>query len=85
MGHSQPTDSAAPPHLPPSITLTGETDRLMNVMVVFLIFVVVFIGLIFFRLHALRQQIANRTDKVQLQLVAVCRAWTTSRTSFRLR
>ena len=64
-------DPTAPHHLPSFITLPGESDWLMNVMLVFLIFVVVSVGLIYLRLHALPEHMAHRTNKVQLQLVAV--------------
>jgi hypothetical protein len=64
-------DLAAPHHLPSFITLPGQTDWLLNVMLVFLIFVVVSVGLIYLRLHALPEHMAHRTNKVQLQLVAV--------------
>ena len=64
-------DPAAPHHLPSFITLPGQTDWLLNAMLVFLIFVVVSVGLIYLRLHALPEHMAHRTNKVQLQLVAV--------------
>jgi len=64
-------DPTAPHHFPSFITLPGETDWLLNVMLVFLIFVVVSTGLIYLRLHALPEHMAHRTNKVQLQLVAV--------------
>lgn len=64
-------DPNAPHDLPSFITLPGGTDWLMNVMLVFLIVVVVSAGLIYLRLHALPEHVAHRTNKVQLQLVAV--------------
>ena len=64
-------DPTAPHHIPSFITLPGESDWLLNVMIVFLIFVVVSTGLIYLRLHALPEHMAHRTNKVQLQLVAV--------------
>ena len=64
-------DPSAPHHLPSFVTLPGETDWLMTVMLVFLIFVVVSVGLIYLRLHALPEHMAHRTNKIQLQLVAV--------------
>jgi NADH:ubiquinone oxidoreductase subunit 5 (subunit L)/multisubunit Na+/H+ antiporter MnhA subunit len=62
---------AAPHHLPAFITAPGQTDWLMNVMLVFLIVMVVSVGLIYLRLHALPEHMAHRTNKVQLQIVAV--------------
>ncbi|MET0165737.1 MAG: hypothetical protein ABW318_12155 [Vicinamibacterales bacterium] len=64
-------DPSASHHLQSFITLPGQTDWLLNVMLVFLIFVVVSVGLIYLRLHALPEHMAHRTNKVQLQLVAV--------------
>jgi NADH:ubiquinone oxidoreductase subunit 5 (subunit L)/multisubunit Na+/H+ antiporter MnhA subunit len=71
MEQNPPIDPAAPHHLPSFITLPGESDWLMTVMFVFLIFAVVSVGLIYLRLHALPEHMAHRTNKVQLQLVAV--------------
>lgn len=62
---------AAPPHLPPFITLPGQSDWLMTVMLVFLLVTVVSVGLIYLKLHALPEHMAHRTNKVQLQFVAV--------------
>jgi hypothetical protein len=61
----------APHHLPVFVAAPGATDWLMNVMLVFLIVVVVSVGLIYLRLHALPEHMAHRTSKVQLQFVAV--------------
>ena len=62
---------AAPHHLPPFITAPGGADWLMSVMAVFLVVVVVSVGLIYLRLHALPEHMAHRTSKVQMQFVAV--------------
>ena len=61
----------APHHLPAFITAPGETDVLLYVMVGFLLFVIVMLGVLYLRLHALPEHIAHRTGKVQLQIVAV--------------
>jgi hypothetical protein len=58
-------------HLPPFITAPGETDVLMVVMAVFLILVVLMVGVLFFRLHSLPEQIAHSRHKLQLEIVAV--------------
>ena len=71
MAQDIPMNPAAPHDLPSFITAPGQTDWLMNVMVVFLLFVVVSVGLIYLRLHALPEHMAHRTNKVQLQIVAV--------------
>jgi hypothetical protein len=60
-----------PHHLPAFITAPGETDVLLYVMVAFLLFVIVMLGVLYLRLHALPEHIAHRTGKVQLQIVAV--------------
>lgn len=62
---------AASHHLPPFITAPGETDILMVVMAVFLIVVVLLVGVLYFRLHALPERIAHRSHKLQLEIVAV--------------
>jgi NADH:ubiquinone oxidoreductase subunit 5 (subunit L)/multisubunit Na+/H+ antiporter MnhA subunit len=71
MAQDVPRNPAAPHHLPPFITLPGESDWLMTVMAVFLVVVVVSVGLIYLRLHALPEHMAHRTSKVQMQFVAV--------------
>jgi hypothetical protein len=62
---------AAPHHLPPFVTGPGQSDWLLTAMAVFLLVTVVSIGLIYLRLHALPEHMAHRTNKVQLQFVAV--------------
>lgn len=64
-------NAAAPHHLPPFVTTPGGSDWLMTVMAVFLFVAVVSIGLIYLKLHALPEHMAHRTNKVQLQFVAV--------------
>jgi hypothetical protein len=62
---------AATEHLPPFITAPGETDILFNIVLVFLVVSVASVMILYFRLHALPEHIAHRTDKVQYQIVAV--------------
>jgi NADH:ubiquinone oxidoreductase subunit 5 (subunit L)/multisubunit Na+/H+ antiporter MnhA subunit len=71
MAQDIPMDPTAPHDLPSFITAPGESDWLMTVMAVFLIVVIVSMGLIYLRLHALPEHMAHRTSKVQLQFVAV--------------
>ena len=71
MAQDIPMNPAAPHHLPSFITAPGESDWLMTVMAVFLVVVVVSVGLIYLRLHALPEHMAHRTSKVQMQFVAV--------------
>jgi hypothetical protein len=61
----------APHHLPSFVTAPGGSDWLMTVMAVFLLVAVVSVGLVYLKLHALPEQMAHRTNKVQLQFVAV--------------
>jgi hypothetical protein len=58
-------------HLPFFITPPGETDILMNVMIIFLAVVVFLIGILYLRLHALPEHMAHSTQKVQYEVVAV--------------
>jgi hypothetical protein len=71
MDHPNTLNPAAPHHLPPFITAPGQSDWLMTVMFVFLLVAVVSVGLAYLKLHALPEHMAHRTNKVQLQFVAV--------------
>ncbi|TIM60594.1 MAG: hypothetical protein E5Y60_30720, partial [Mesorhizobium sp.] len=62
---------AAVKHLPAFITPPGQTDILFVVMIVFLIGIVLIIGSLYLRLHALPEQVAHRTHKVQMDIVAI--------------
>ncbi|MDF2998554.1 MAG: hypothetical protein K0R27_4191 [Xanthobacteraceae bacterium] len=62
---------AAPHHLPPFITAPGETDYFMVGMAVFLILVVLWVGILFLRLHTLPERIAHKSKKLQFEIVAV--------------
>jgi hypothetical protein len=62
---------AAPHDLPGFITAPGQTDMLFNVMIGVVVVVVLLTGVLYFRLHALPEQIAHRTTKVQYEIVAV--------------
>lgn len=59
------------PHLPVFITAPGETDVLLVVNAIFVLLAVLGIGLFYFKLHALPEQLAHRGQKIQFQLVAV--------------
>ncbi|WP_211596185.1 hypothetical protein [Paracoccus aestuariivivens] len=58
-------------HLPPFVTLPGQTDWLMIATGIFLLVAVVGVGVFYFKLHALPEQMAHRGQKIQLELVAV--------------
>jgi hypothetical protein len=62
---------AAPEHLPAFITAPGETDVLFVVMVVIVALAIALIGVFYFRLHALPEHMAHRTQKTQYEIVAV--------------
>ena len=62
---------AAPHDLPGFITAPGQTDVLFNVMMGVVVVVVLLTGVFYFRLHALPEQIAHKTTKVQYEIVAV--------------
>ena len=61
----------APHHLPPFITPPGETDVLLVVMIVVVAAMILAIGLLYLRLHALPERMAHRGHKIQFEIVAV--------------
>jgi hypothetical protein len=58
-------------HLPPFITAPGQTDILFTVVVIFIIAMILAIGNLYFRLHALPEHMMHGTSKVQMEFVAV--------------
>src|SRR5262245_25676140 len=62
---------AASHDLPSFITAPGETDVLMVIMSLFLVFAVLGFGLLFLRLHTLPERIAHKSHKIQFEIVAV--------------
>jgi len=68
---AEPLHPAAITHLPPFITAPGETDLLFVVMAIFVVLALIGIGVFYFKLHALPEQMAHRGQKVQFQIVAV--------------
>jgi NADH:ubiquinone oxidoreductase subunit 5 (subunit L)/multisubunit Na+/H+ antiporter MnhA subunit len=68
---AKPIHPEATHHLPFFITPPGETDILMNVMIVVLALAVFLIGILYLRLHALPEHMAHRTQKIQYEIVAV--------------
>lgn len=63
--------SALTDHVPGFIAGPGQTDYLFVAVVVLLIVIVLVIGNLYFQLHAVPERIAHRTNKVQMELVAV--------------
>jgi hypothetical protein len=62
---------AATHHLPSFITAPGDTDVLMVVMSIVLVFAVLMFGLLFFRLHTLPERMAHKSQKLQFEIVAI--------------
>jgi hypothetical protein len=58
-------------HLPSFIAAPGETDVLMVVMALILVFSILGFGLLFLRLHTLPERMAHRGHKLQFEIVAV--------------
>ena len=68
---AEPLHPAATHHLPAFVTAPGETDVLFVVMTMFVLLAVIGIGIFYFKLHALPEQMAHRGQKVQMEIVAV--------------
>lgn len=62
---------AAPHDLPWFIVTPGQTDWLMVGTGIFLLLSVIGIGVFYFKLHALPEQMAHRGQKIQFEIVAV--------------
>jgi hypothetical protein len=68
---SEPLHPAAIHHLPVFVTAAGETDVLFVMTAFLVLFGVIGIGIFYFKLHALPEQMAHRGQKVQFEIVAV--------------
>ena len=68
---AEPLHPAAIQHLPPFVTAPGETDLLFVFMAILVLLGVIGIGIFYFKLHALPEQMAHRGQKVQFEIVAV--------------
>ncbi len=68
---AEPIHPAAAHYLPPFITAPGETDVLFVAMGIFVLLAVIAIGVFYFKLHALPEQMAHRGQKIQFEIVAV--------------
>ena len=62
---------AATDHLPIFITAPGSTDVVMVVTGLFLLGAVLLLGVLFFWLHSLPERIAHKSQKFQLEIVAL--------------
>lgn len=58
-------------HLPPFVTLPGQTDWFLVAMGIFLVLVVIGIGVFYLKLHHLPDHLAHKGQKVQYEIVAV--------------
>ena len=58
-------------HWPVFLTAPGNTDVLLVGMAIFMVAAVVGIGVFYFKLHSLPEQMAHRGQKVQFEIVAV--------------
>jgi hypothetical protein len=58
-------------HFPVFLTAPGQTDVLLVGMAVFLLLAVVGVGVFYFKLHSLPEQMAHRGQKLQFEIVAV--------------
>ena len=66
------THPLAAHHVPPFITPPGETDGLLVAMGIFLVLLVLLLGVFYFKLHALPEQMSHgRHNKAQFEIVAV--------------
>lgn len=68
---SESLHPSAPHDLPGFITAPGDTDILMVVVGVILIAAVLAVGNLYLRLHALPEQMAHKSQKLQFEIVAV--------------
>jgi hypothetical protein len=63
---------SAPHHLPVFITAPGEPDLFFNGSAVFIVAMILLLGSVYFRLHALPEKLAHGTpNRLQFEIVAV--------------
>jgi hypothetical protein len=68
---SEALHPSAPHDLPGFITAPGDTDILMVVVGIVLLAAVLMVGNLYLRLHALPEQMAHKSQKLQFEIVAV--------------
>jgi hypothetical protein len=71
MTDSEALHPDAPHHLPFFITAPGTTDVLLVSTGLFLLAAIIAVGVLYFKLHALPEQMAHRGQKIQFEMVAV--------------
>ncbi|PRY26080.1 hypothetical protein CLV78_101173 [Aliiruegeria haliotis] len=59
------------PHLPSYVSVPGQTDVLFVVVATFVILLILGLGIFYFKLHALPEQMAHSKSPAQYQLVAI--------------
>jgi hypothetical protein len=65
-----PNPAATQP-LPSFITAPGQTDVLFNIIIGFVVILIFAVMVLYFKLHAVPEHIAHKTDKIQYEIVAV--------------
>ena len=68
---SETLHPSAPHDLPGFITAPGDTDILTVVVGIVLVGAVLMVGNLYLRLHALPEQMAHKSQKLQFEIVAV--------------
>lgn len=67
----EPTAPAVVAHLPAFATAPGQTDVLSIAVSIFLVVMLLALGNLYLRLHALPERMAHRMNRVQLEIIAV--------------
>ncbi|RYH09812.1 hypothetical protein [Tropicimonas sp. IMCC6043] len=58
-------------HLPPYVAVPGQTDVLFVVVVISVVLMILALGIFYFKLHALPEQMAHEGGHTHMQLVAI--------------
>ena len=61
----------APHHLPGFLPNADGGDWLFTFVVIFVIITVLLVGVLYFKLHALPEQMAHKSNSAQLQLIGI--------------
>ena len=72
----------AAPHRAGVHNRAGRMDIFLNGAAIFLVVMVIALGSVYFRLHALPEHMAHKNaNKLQFEVVAIWRCWLSSRTT----
>ena len=63
--------SQAPHHLPVFLPGPDGGDGLFTFVVLFVVITVLLVGVLYFKVHALPEQMAHKTNSTQLQLIGI--------------